>query len=198
MKEDILLKKIPHNEFKAFAKVELAKKRIYKHVFYTFFIISGFAFFAGLGYGGALFFIDEQIKYPIQIALGLIFCFTILIIVHELLHGLAYKLVGAKKVYFGAVLSQFIFYAGSDQEKFNGTKFRFVALFPFASILVLGLISLLLFPEYFLFTCTVLFMHTLFCSGDFAVMNFMQQYDLKQIYTYDSREKKETYFYQKT
>lgn len=196
MEKDILLKKIGHDEFKTFAREQIAKEGFYKRVYSTFLFLSGFLFFACTGYGISLFILDEKITFPIQLATGILFCFTLLIVLHELLHGIAYKLMGAKKIYFGAILSQFIFYAGSDQERFDGRKFRFIALFPFVCILMLGLICLLLFPEYFLIILTVLFIHTIFCGGDFAVLNFMEQYKLSEIYTFDSREKRETYFYQ--
>lgn len=175
----------------------MAKSGFYKRIFYSVFMVTGISFFASVGYGGTLFILENRITFPIQLIAGLVFCFTVLIIAHELLHGIAYKLVGAKKVYFGAILSQFVFYAGSDGENFSGREFRFIALFPFAVVFLLGAISLILFPEYFLGILTILFLHTLFCSGDFAVVNFMQQYDLNQIITFDSREKGETYFYQK-
>ena len=39
-----------------------------------------------------------------------VFCFSLLIVLHELLHGIAIKLTGAKKVNYGAYLKKFIFY----------------------------------------------------------------------------------------
>lgn len=190
-----LPKKILHKEFKPFAKEALAQKGFFKTLFYGFLLITSLAFFVSLGYGGALVFLEGETTYLVQLSIGLLFAFTIMIVLHELLHGLAYKLVGAKKVYFGAILSQFIFYAGSDNEKFNGVQFRFIALLPFAIITALCFLALLFFSNYFLGILTVLFIHTLACGGDFAVVNFMQQYDLRRFHTHDSREEEVTFFY---
>lgn len=190
-----LPKQIPNKEFKAFAKEALAQKGFFKTLFYSFLLLTALAFFVSLGYGLALVFLDGKMTYLVQLFAGLLFAFTLMILLHELLHGLAYKLVGAKKVYFGAILSQFIFYAGSNNEKFNGVQFRFIALVPFAVISALCFCALLFFPDYFLGILTVLFIHTLACGGDFAVVNFMQQYDLRRFHTHDSREKATTYFY---
>lgn len=192
-----ILKKISHREFKEFAKTQLAKEGGYRRFFNIFLLVAAFSFSGSLGYAVALFFLEDVWFYLFQIGLGFLFSFSLLLVIHELLHGIAYKITGAKKVYFGAVLSQFVFYAGSDQEEFNGRQFRLIAIFPFAVITGSAILSLFLLPQYFFFTFTVLFIHTLFCSGDFAILNFMQQYDLDEIHTCDSKEKEETYYYLK-
>ena len=195
MKERALIKEIRHEDFKEFMKEEIARDGFYKRAYSISLMLTGLAFFVAFGFGIAQAILKERLLYPLQLLAGLLFCFTLLIVVHELLHGIAYKLMGAKQVYFGAMLSQLIFYAGSDQEKFNGKQFRFIAIAPFVSILTAGLLSLLLLPQYFLFILTVLFAHSFFCVGDFAVLNFMQQYDLDEICTYDSRSEGKTYYY---
>lgn len=190
-----LIKKVAHNKFKEFAKEQMADKGLYRNAYVAFLIGFGFLFAVAVGYGVSLMFLAQEFTVIIQVTTGVLFCFTILIILHELLHGLAYKLSGAKNVYFGAIFSKFLFYAGSDQEEFNGTRYRFVALFPFVIITGVSLLMLLLYSEYIPFGLAVLFVHTLFCGGDFAAANFIAKHDLKKIHTYDSREKGETYFY---
>ena len=193
--EHKLIMQVTHEDFKAFMKAQLKQKGFYKTAYTITLMVTGFLFFAAVGYAISVFAIAQEVAPLLQLATGLIFCFSLLIVLHELLHALAYKVVGAKKVYFGAMLSKFVFFAGSDQEKFNGTKYRFIALFPFLSITCAGLLLILFFPEYFLFSLTILFFHTLFCGGDFAVLNFIGKYDLRKFYTYDSRQTRETYFY---
>lgn len=197
MKNQQLLQKISHSDFKTFAKEAMIRNGVYKRLYIFFLSIFGLSFCACLGYCSVFVFTEGKTTYLIQFLLALFFCFSFLIILHELLHGLAYKLVGARKVYFGAKLSQFVFYAGCDDQKFNGVQFRLIALFPFVCISLLGLAALFLFPSYFLFTITVLGLHTLCCSGDFAVMNYIQQYDLKKVFTYDLKAEETTYFYLK-
>lgn len=195
--ENQLITKVSHQEFKAFAKEQLDKEGGYKKIFTIALLLTAFGFSGSAAYATALFFFEDVWFYLLQIGLGFLFSLSLLLIIHELLHGIAYKIAGAKKVYFGAVLSQFVFYAGSDQEEFNGRQFRLIAIFPVSVITGLGLLSLLLVPQYLFFTLTVLFIHTLFCSGDFAILNFMLQYNLDEIYTTDSNAKEETYYYLK-
>jgi hypothetical protein len=40
-----------------------------------------------------------------------------------------------------------------------------------------------------------LFIHTVFCSGDFTLLNYLASN--KEMLTYDDKEKGETYFYKK-
>lgn len=193
-----LIKKVAHDKFKDFSKEQLTDKGFYRSIYTTLVIGLGFIFFAVIGYGVTLMFIAQEFAIVTQVGVGVLFCFTFLIIIHELLHGLAYKLSGAKRVYFGVILSKFLFYAGSDREEFNGVHYRFVALFPFVIITGASLLLVLLHPGYISLGLTVMFVHTLFCGGDFAVVNFISKYDLNRIYTYDSRERSETYFYLKS
>jgi hypothetical protein len=58
---------------------------------------------------------------------ALVFCFSVLIIIHELLHGIALKLAGAKRVTYGGYLKKFIFYAEADQFVINHRQFAFIA-----------------------------------------------------------------------
>lgn len=197
MKGFAVLETVSHDEFKEFARNQLAKKGFYKKAYHVALLVSCTLFSAAAGFGTVLYVAEQEATYLVQILLGLIFSLTLLIVLHELLHGLAYKLAGANKVYFGAILSKFVFFAGSDQEVFNGKQYKFIALFPFLCITIAGLIGALVWPEYLTFFLSVLCTHTLFCGGDFAIMNFTHQYDLRKIHTYDSRKKKETYFFLK-
>lgn len=192
-----LLETISHDAFKEFAKDQLAKKGIYKKVYHAVLLISCGLLAAAAGFGAVLYFVEREASYLVQILLGLIFSLTLLIVIHELLHAAAYKLAGAKNVYFGAVLSKFVFFAGSDKEVFNGSRYKFIALFPFLCITICSLTGMIVWPEYLTFFITLVCIHTLFCGGDFAILNYIQQFDPRRIHTSDSREKKETYFFLK-
>lgn len=197
MKDHRLLEKVKHDDVKEFAKNKLAEKGVFKSVYVTSLMVTGFLFAAAVGYGISILIFSGETALIIQVIPGLLFSFTILIILHELIHAFGYKLSGAKSVYFGAIPSKFVFYAGSDQEVLNGHQYRFIAILPFATISTICLIALIGWPEYFVFTLTILFVHTAFCGGDFAMLNFIQKYNLSEIQTYDHREKRETYFYLK-
>ena len=76
---------------------------------------------------------------------ALIFCFSFLIIIHELLHGVALKLTGAKQINFGGYLKKFIFYAEADQHVINRKQFAFIALTPLIVIKLTTLVGVILF-----------------------------------------------------
>ena len=83
---------------------------------------------------------------------ALIFCFSVLIILHELLHGIALKLAGAKRVTYGGYLKKFIFYAEADQFVINRKQFAFIALTPLFVVKLITLIGIV-----FLFNQPVLY-----------------------------------------
>lgn len=195
MKDYRLLKQVAHDDIDEFIENQLAEKGFYKMVYTTSLVVTVLSSAAAVAHGIKILILTKGLKPLIQIVPGFLFSFTLLILFHELLHALAYKLVGAKRVYFGAPQSKSGFYAGSDQEAFNGIQFRFIALSPFITISMTGLIALLILPQYFIFVLTVLLIHTLFCGGDFATLNFMHKHDLSKIHTYNSREKRVIYYY---
>lgn len=195
MENYTLLKEVPHKEFRAFAQDQINQDGFYQKLYYSTIIISSILFFASLGYSFTLFLLENNIYYVSQMLIGLIISFSLLIIIHELLHGLAYKWMGADQVYYGGSFSSFLFYAACDQEVFSGKQYRFIALFPFLTILIIGVAVVLIDINYFQLILTILFAHTIFCGGDFAVANFMNNNNADKIITYDSKEKELTYFY---
>jgi hypothetical protein len=116
--------------------------------------------------------------------------------VHELLHALAYKIVGARNISFYSNFKKFYFATISNKSVVNLRAFKIVAFFPFLTVVI---ISILLFP-YVIITWKIVILsfvatHNLFCSGDFTLSNYMQNNRHRGIVTYDDTEKEETYFY---
>ena len=123
--------------------------------------------------------------------------FTILLVLHELLHGLAYKYYGSQRLYFGANLKKLIFYAASDQEYYNGREFVVIALLPIITISLLLITGMILLPGYLIFFGTTLAVHALMAQGDYALVIYTLQFEGASFFTMDSRDKKESYFYLK-
>lgn len=124
------------------------------------------------------------------------FAGTLLIIpIHELLHGLVYRIVGAKKIRFGVDLQQFIVFVTADRYPVSGSEIIYLALTPF---IVINAITILLivfcFPHLILFSSFLLLSHNIMCIGDFAVVNFVMQEKMK-IYNYDAVDEEKSYFY---
>lgn len=117
--------------------------------------------------------------------------------VHELLHGLVYRLLGAKKIRFGADLRQFLFFVTADRHTISGSQLHLLALAPFLVINLTALVlTLTLLPDVLLFSAFLLLSHNIMCIGDFAISNFVWNAP-KKLYSFDEPELRRSYFYEK-
>ena len=133
------------------------------------------------------------------LGMGVLFSFTVLIVLHELLHAIAYLLVGAKKLSFGMNLRKFMFYVQADKKVLNYKQFMFVALAPAVVVGFVSLAGAIFFygqPLYYFFM--ILFgLHGLFCGGDFGLLCFFENRKDDEIYTFDVKSEGKTYFYKR-
>lgn len=137
---------------------------------------------------------------PLYFSLAaLVFCFSALIIIHELLHGIALKLAGAKRVTYGGYLKKFVFYAEADQFVINHRQFAFIALTPLFAVKLITLIGIVfLFNQPVLyFLIFVMSAHSLFCAGDIGLLSVFYQNRENEIYTFDMKEEKTSYFFRR-
>ena len=154
---------------------------------------------------GLLFAVDfytaEDFKWGIRflyLSWGVLLS-LLLIPIHEYLHALAYKYVGAKDTSYDVNWKKLYFMAMADQFVANYKEFRIVALTPLVFISICFLI-LLLFPLglwKFSFI-SILITHSLFSSGDIAILNYFTAHREKGLVTYDDKVKRMSYFYIKT
>lgn len=129
------------------------------------------------------------------IFIGIVFSFTLIIPIHESLHGIAYWLSGAKNIKVGAKLRQLIFYVSADQFVIDHKKFTFVALLPLILITASYIYLLFYLPYPWHFAVSIsLFLHTLNCIGDIALLAFIYDQN-KPVYTYDDVEQEKSFFY---
>jgi Putative zincin peptidase len=134
-------------------------------------------------------------KAAIHFSYGFAIAF-LLIPVHEVLHGLAYKLLGAPHTSYKANFKKFYFIAVADRFVASEKEFLLVALTPFITITITLVIALFFAGRIWTFTTLgVLLIHTAFCSGDFALLSYFQFNKEKDIVTYDDKEKGMSYFY---
>ena len=127
------------------------------------------------------------------------FIFAIgLIPFHEFLHLLAYKLLGAKKTALKSNIRKFYFIAIADKFVANRKEFQTVVLAPFA-VITLGLLFLIvILNSLWMFAVLgTLFIHTIICSGDFALLSFLESNSSNEIITFTDEEKETIYFYEK-
>ncbi len=122
--------------------------------------------------------------------------FTLLIPVHEAIHGIAYKLAGAPRVSYGGNWRKFYFYAVADRFVVGSKAFHRVALAPFLAISVACVMGAVLLPSWQWVAWGVLLLHTGACAGDFGMLAFYQQHQGGRIFTFDDVAAQTAYFYQ--
>jgi hypothetical protein len=170
-------------------------------------LIKGFMIYQGIMILIGLFFATRPIVLamrgnpePLFHLLGaIVFTFTLLIIIHELLHLLALKITGAPKINIGGYLKKFIFYAEADRHVLNREQFALVALTPLVVVKVITLIAIVLTvgEPAFYFWMFVMSAHSLFCAGDIGLLSFFDRFPVSEVYTFDVKEEKRSYFYRK-
>jgi len=126
-----------------------------------------------------------------------VFTGSILVIpVHEFLHGMAFRILGSRKITYGADMQQLIFFVTADRFPVSGRELLFLAMTPFLVINTITIIIVVVWlPQMILFTAFFLISHNIMCIGDFAVVNYVLLHG-KKIYTFDDVLGKKSYFYE--
>ena len=122
----------------------------------------------------------------------------LLVGIHEYIHVLAYRMMGAKETSLDMNLKKFYFLALADKFVANRREFVFIALAPFTIISVVFAVLAAVLPFGWSMTMVgVLFAHTAMCSGDFGLLGYFEAHIGKEVVTYDDVENKVSYFYSK-
>jgi hypothetical protein len=184
----ILNDKLKHSEILPFVQTYLKKRTLaaYFYIAINLFLIALMTYHA---VRSPIPFSNAVANFGLGIILSLI-----LIPLHEAIHGIAYKLLGAGQVKYRANFRKFIFYAMADKFIVTSNQFRFVALAPFAVITSCVVIALFFASESASFYLLgVLLFHTAACSGDFGLMSYVDSQS-KRMITYDDEQLGESYF----
>lgn len=191
-----LLAEVSHQHLRDFVmeQIHLEKRIIRIYSVYQVVMMLIFVFFFTRG---IVLAIKGHAELITTIGLSLVFSFTALIIIHELIHALAYLLTGARRISFGVILKKFIFYALADREVVSKGAFHVVALAPLVVVKAACLVGLFYFQDSQLmyFFLSVMCLHSLFCAGDLAMLAFYNRHGDKEIYNFDHRSEGKTYFY---
>ena len=96
-----------------------------------------------------------------------------LVVPHELIHGLVFKLLGAPRVAYGADWRRLVFHAAAPGHPLTPQEMNLVALAPFALLTPPLLAWVALAPAAWSYVgIGALLMHTQGCLGDFAMVNY--------------------------
>lgn len=186
---------LDHKDILPFVQREFGRKSwlTRAYIFLNIFLLGFMIILGAWQVGHGIASTGNIILYSI---LGLALTLTLLVPVHEGIHGLAYKLAGAPSVKYGSDIRKFIFYAMADHFVAGSRQFVFVALAPFVlinSFALLGIFYVSLNYQWLLLG--VLLMHTGACAGDFAMLSFLLRHREEEVYTYDDVDNKVSYFY---
>jgi hypothetical protein len=135
----------------------------------------------------------------LTIGFSVLFSFTLLIPVHELIHATAFLILGKKDIGFGMQWKKFLFYAESNRQVINRKEMVIVALAPFISVLIAGL-GCFLFANSKVVSLSglvIVLLHFMFCGGDFAIISFFNRNKPFEMYTFDDRSLKKSYFFRR-
>lgn len=191
-----LLEEVSHQNLKLFVMEQVKKEKYIIRIYsvYQIVLMTLFAFFLTRS---IVFSIKGHPEAITHVGLAILFSFTILIVIHELLHALAYLITGSRKISFGFILKIFVFYALADRQVVGSQAFHIVALAPFVVVKLVclgGIIAFYNVPLVYFFL-SVMCLHSLFCAGDMAMLAFYNLHRGKEIFNFDVRSEGKTYFY---
>jgi Protein of unknown function (DUF3267). len=191
-----LVEKISYKEMLPFIIPYLKPINLLMYGFYLFNLVV-LIIFVGLLIANGLEYYMGWLRLAFYIFVTTIVSIVLLIPIHEMLHGIVFKIMGASRLKFGANLHEMIFYVTCDRFVLNKKQFYFLALMPFI------VITSLLFPVFVtgsfltkLLSVYIIFFHSTCCVGDFAMISFfLINSPQKQAYTYDEVNESTSYFY---
>ncbi|HLP93280.1 MAG TPA: DUF3267 domain-containing protein [Saprospiraceae bacterium] len=191
-----LIDQLGHQELVPFIQTYIKKRTRYAVFYYVinavFFILITYLLFQGIKQPGY----DLGSRFT-QLSQGIALAFLLLPL-HEYIHALAYRQLGAKQVYYDVNWKKFYVMALADRFVVNRKEFEIVALAPFVVITILLSLSLFLAPASWIIAISgALMMHSAMCSGDFGLLSYFQYYHDKDIVTFDDKASGVSYFYEK-
>jgi len=191
-----LLTEVSHQKLREFVVEQITEEKYIIRI-YSIYQVIMMMLFAFLLTRGIVLSIKGHSGILIEIGLSFVFSLSALIVIHELLHALAYLLNGARRISFGVIPKKFIFYAMADRQVIAPRAFHIVALTPFIVVKLICLIGIIAFyTEHIMyFFLSIMCLHSLFCAGDIAMLAFYRIHKEKEIYNFDNKKEGKTYFY---
>lgn len=190
---------VKHEDIKSFMVSEVEQQPLIVKIANLYQITGILAFVLGGFKAFMPFFTHRETVYLAWLGLGILFSFSLLIIVHELIHAAAYRLVGVKNISFGMHIRKFMFYVQADKQLVNYHQFKIVALAPAVLVGALSILGMVVFYKQpaFNFFVPIFAFHSIFTGGDFGLLSFFQNRPDQEIVSYDLKSEGRTYFFAK-
>ena len=191
-----LLTEVSHQKLREFVVEQITEEKYVIRI-YSIYQVIMVMLFTFLLTRGIVLSIKGHSELLISVGLAIVFSLSALIVIHELLHALAYLLTGARRISFGVIPKKFIFYALADRQVIAKRPFHIVALAPFVVVKLICFIGVIEFynDQLMYFFLSVMCLHSLFCAGDIAMLAFYRIHKGKEIYNFDNKSEGKTYFY---
>jgi len=191
-----LLTEVTHSNLKEFVLEQITEEKFIIRIYSVYQIIM-MLIFTYLFTRGIVLVIKGFYETLTGIGIAVLFSFSVLIVIHELLHAGAYLFTGAGRISFGFIPKKFIFYALADKQVIQSKAFHLVALTPFVVVKIFCIIGALSVSNenLIVFNLSVMCLHSLFCAGDIAMLAFYRIHRGKEIFNFDNKTEGKTYFY---
>lgn len=168
------------------------------NIYATAFFITILMGFGGIGAFAAHFLLTGTLSG------GQVFWYTLagvpatllLVPLHELIHGWAFRWSGAKDIRYGVIWKKLMFYAVAHCFAVNYRQFRYIALAPFVVLsLLLAVTIFWVSAPWKAFILGILVFHAICCAGDFGLCAYFYQVRHRQPLSFDDANEGVTYFY---
>lgn len=122
----------------------------------------------------------------------------VLLPIHEGIHALVFKVLGAPEVGFGYSIKSLIVYAYAQRFVMTLRENALVAVMPFLVITTALVLAWIAWPSWGVIWGMVLLMHTLACIGDYVLVRYSIKNRHRTMFTYDDLDERRSYFYERT
>ena len=193
-----LIESVDYTSIKSFVLREIRHKSTLLRIYGIVQLIAAIIIFVLLGYHVATSIHAKTVLPEVKaMLLAALFTFTLIIPIHESIHAIAFLIFGKRDISFGVQWKKFLFYAESNMQVLDRKQMLFVALLPLIVISVVALIGISFCKSLpsILFCGITLLIHLFFCSGDLTIISFFQRHKAHEVYTFDNRKEKRTYYY---
>jgi hypothetical protein len=128
-------------------------------------------------------------------ALSLPALFVVVLPLHEALHALAYRLIGARDIRWDWSARMLAVWVIAHRFVAGARGFTFVALAPFVVLNAVLIAAAIAWPAYAVFLLFLLLVHLHGCAGDWSLLNFVWLHRERGFYTYDDAVAGKSYFF---
>ena len=127
--------------------------------------------------------------------LAFVALFVVIMPLHELLHALGYRLVGARDIRWDYSMRMLAVWVIAHRFVAGTRAFLIVALAPFVVLNSLLIAGAVVFPQFAVLLLFVLLWHLHGSAGDWALLNFVWLHRERGFWTYDDAAAGKSYFF---